>query len=124
LKLQHVAACVRGDKSAAEQAVSDAIASGDIDFDGTDDWGQLNGLNNGEFNVSESFNLGAIWTDSGASGSCPAPISISTNVASFEFSFQPMCDLAGMIRALVILSAMWISGSMVAQVLAGTRYTV
>ncbi|WP_170799416.1 virulence factor TspB C-terminal domain-related protein [Stutzerimonas stutzeri] len=37
---------------------------------------------------------------------CPAPTMIDTNLGSFEFSWQPACTWAGMIKPLVIIAAL------------------
>jgi len=37
---------------------------------------------------------------------CPAPTMIETNLGSFEFSWQPACTWAGMIKPLVIIAAL------------------
>ena len=55
------------------------------------------------------------WTSGLSNGTCPSPNSISVLGGSFEISYQPFCDLAGMIKYLVLAlayltSAMIISG--------------
>jgi len=37
---------------------------------------------------------------------CPAPTMIETNLGSYEFSWQPACTWAGMIKPLVIIAAL------------------
>jgi len=109
-----------------QSAITQAFTDAGLDrseLGGTDEWGQSNMLNGGEINVSEHFNLNSIWADNGNAGSCPSPATFSVLGGTYEVSYQPLCDLAGYLRPLVILAAMWISGSMISQVLVGTRYT-
>jgi hypothetical protein len=122
-KTQYETACEASDPDSAKQAIQKAINDGDIEFSGADLWGQLLELDQGEFNLADQFNIQQLWSDSGNAGTCPQPVSFTISAGTYEISFQPLCDLAGYLRPLVILAAMWISGSMLSQVLVGTRYT-
>jgi hypothetical protein len=122
-KTQYESACEASDPDSAKLAIQKAINDGDIEFSGADQWGQLSELDQGEFNVAEQFNIQQLWSDSGNAGTCPQPARFTITAGTYEISFEPLCQLAGYLRPLVILAAMWISGSMLSQVLIGTRYT-
>ncbi|MFD1245370.1 virulence factor TspB C-terminal domain-related protein [Paralysiella testudinis] len=46
------------------------------------------------------------------SGICPRPLSFDVMSKSFQISYQPMCDFAGMVRPMIIMMAMVISMGM------------
>ncbi len=122
LELQRERACIMGDSDAAAQAVAEAVQGGQLPSADTDQWGQLGALDAGSVNIEDQFNVGSMWADSGSAGSCPSPIKISVVGKSIDISFEPLCELAGYIRAFVIFMATWISFSMLSQTLIGTRW--
>lgn len=60
------------------------------------------------------------WSSGLGNGSCPAPATFSVFNNQFNFSFEPFCDLAGMVRYLVIMLA-YLSASLI---IAGVRKNV
>ncbi|MBR9827163.1 MAG: hypothetical protein GYB41_00690 [Oceanospirillales bacterium] len=119
---QYNYACAFYDDDEMSSAVSDAISAGYLPEGKLDEYGQLDGLDSGEVNIAQSFNVSSMWQDSGSSGSCPAPIQRTIAGFNIDFSFQPLCDLAGLIRGFVIFMATWLSANMLSQVLLGTRW--
>lgn len=76
---------------------------------GTDDLGPDTTLPITEVPVAPST-----WTSGLSGGSCPAPKQLTLSSWSGTVSMQPVCDLAGYIRPLVILSALLIGAFIIA----------
>jgi hypothetical protein len=70
---------------------------------GTEDFGP-----DAELPVTEIPVTPSTWTSGLGGGACPANKSLNLSVWSGSVSFQPVCDLAGYIRPLLILSALLI----------------
>lgn len=67
-----------------------------------------------ELPVTEIPVTPSTWTSGLSGGACPANRSLNLSVWSGSVSFQPVCDLAGFIRPLVILSALLIGAFIIA----------
>ncbi len=61
--------------------------------------------NDSNFNIKSVSNPIFSTTLFGTSGSCPAPLTFEALGRSFSISFQPVCDLADIIRGIVLMLA-------------------
>lgn len=60
-------------------------------------------LEAGEFNVSNVMNKYTDGSGLSTSATCPSPKNIDIHIASFEIDYTPFCDMAVIIRALIII---------------------
>lgn len=104
--------------------VEGKIEAGELGDPSTDNYGQLESLDAGTVDIGEEFNLGEIWSDRGAAGSCPAPYTMDLMIYKpISFDWHYICEYATAIRVVVIFAAIWLAGAMVSRTVLGTSYT-
>lgn len=80
------------------------------------DWvkGEDEGFQDAELPITEVPVTPSTWTSGLGSGSCPSDKSLALSRGSFSMSYAPVCQLAGFVRPLVILSALLIGAFIIA----------
>ncbi|MBR9882301.1 MAG: hypothetical protein GYB21_00985 [Oceanospirillales bacterium] len=120
-QMEHDQYCEMKDYDGALAHLQELIDDGLIEGAEFAEDGTLTVLDGGTFDISEEFELPQLFADSGAAGSCPAPYQIGDSFHTV-FSWQPICDMLGMIRPIVLFAAVFFGGGILARAVTGVSY--